>query len=547
MRYAAAAFACTFAAVALVAGCSKSGSAGAPAGRHPWTHAGVLRVAVVQEPKSLNPLLASTTDDGFIDRFMFEPLLSADPQGNPVPMLAAQVPSIGNGGISRDGLTVVYRLRKDAKWTDGVPVTARDVKWSWEAIVNPRNNVISRHGYDVVRAIDTPNEHTVVVRLKHRFAPFVNTFFAESDQPYDVVPAHVLSSYSDINRVEFDREPLVSDGPFRFVSWTHGDRIELAANPGFFKGRPHLDRVSIQIVPDENTAVNLLRTHAIDYMFQASIGTYPALKDLADARIVWVNMNAYEALEFNVSHPDVSDPVVRRAIAHAIDKRSLVARLTHGQEKVATEDIPDWMWAFDPNVKSYSYDVTAAKKLLRQAGYDFGPDGMARKGGRPLQLLLSTESANATHRDESLLVQEALRRIGVGVEIKYYPQNVLYEPAAMGGIVQGEKFDLTLAPWYAGVDPDDSSQFLCAMIPPNGYNTSRYCSSAMEAAQRSALTSYDQALRAVAYGRVQRQLERDNPSIFLWWQRQQEAVSVDFKDFAPNPVTESWNAWQWSI
>lgn len=519
--------------VAAGAGCARSGSTEPTSGRHPWTQAGVLRVATIQESKSLNPLLASTTDDGFIDRLMFEPLLSADPAGNPVPMLAARVPTLANGGISRDGLTVVYHLRGDAFWSDGVPVTSHDVKWSWQAIVNPNDNVISRHGYDVVRAIGTPDDRTVVVHLKRRFAPFVNTFFAESDQPYDVVPAHVLAKYPNINQVPFDGAPTVSDGPFTFVSWTRGDRILLAANPRFFKGRPGLDRVVVQIVPDENTAVNLLRTHAIDYMFQASIATYPALKDAPGTRLVWVNMNAYDALEINVSH--VTNRVVRLAIAHALDKESLVVRLTHGQEKVATEDIPDWMWAFDPSVKSYPYDVATAKALL------------ARAGGAPPHLLLATENANATHREESLLVQEALRRTGIDVEIKYYPQAVLYATAAMGGILQGGKFDLTLAPWYGGIDPDDSSQFLCAMFPPNGYNTSRYCSPDMEVAQHRALESYDQVVRAAAYARVQHLLARDNPYVFFWWQRQLEAVSVDFKGFSPNPVTESWNAWQWRI
>ena len=172
---------------------------------------------------------------------------------------------------------------------------------------------------------------------------------------------------------------------------------------------------------------------------------------------------------------------------------------------------------------------------------------MARRNGAPLHLLLATENANATHREESLLVQEALRRIGIDLEIKYYPQAVLYATAAMGGILQTGKFDLTLAPWYAGIDPDDSSQFLCATIPPNGYNTSRYCNPDMEQAQHAALSRYDRPTRTTAYWRIQRCSRATTRTSFFWWQRQLEAVSVDLKGFAPNPVTESWNAWQWRI
>ncbi|HEY1428487.1 MAG TPA: peptide ABC transporter substrate-binding protein [Candidatus Tumulicola sp.] len=540
-----AALACAIA-IALVA-CSKVDRTATQHGRHDWSRAGILRVAVIEEPRTLNPLLPTNSVDGFVDRLLFSGLLSADPRGNPVPMLAERAPTQANGGISRDGLTITYRLRRDALWSDGVPVEAGDVVWSWRAILNPRNNVISRHGYDVIRSIDTPDAHTVVVHLKHRFAPFVNTFFAESDQPYEVAPSHVLRAYPDINRVPLNNAPGVGDGPFRFVSWTHGDRIVVARNERFFKGRPRLSRVEIQFVPNEDTAVNLLRTHAIDYIYQASIDTFPAVSALPDARVVWTDMNGFEAIEFNLSHPATADVRVRRAIASAIDKAEFVRRLTHGQEKIATEDLPDWMWAFDPSVRPPAFDVSSARSALMSAGYSYSSDGSARKNGVPLQLLLATDNANVTHREESLLVQEALHRIGVDVTIKYYPQAILYEPAASGGIVQGGKFDLTLAPWYAGVDPDDSSQFTCAAVPPNGYNTSRYCSSEMESAQRDVLSHYDQALRAVAYGRVQRTLARDVPYVFLWWQRQMEPISVDFKGFAPNPATESWNAWEWSI
>jgi peptide/nickel transport system substrate-binding protein len=214
MRAAATAFALAWACV--LSGCTKSGAF--VGGRHAWTRPGVLRIALNEEPKNLNPLLAGTTIEIFTDRLLFEPLVSADPHGDTVPMLAAAVPARSNGGISADGLTIVYHLRSDARWTDGTRVTSGDVRFSWAAIENPNNDAVSRHGYDDVRAIETPDDRTVVVHLKKPFSPFVNTFFAESDQPYAIVPQHVLSRYPDINHVPFDAAPTVSDGPFRFVT-----------------------------------------------------------------------------------------------------------------------------------------------------------------------------------------------------------------------------------------------------------------------------------------------------------------------------------------
>ena len=514
--------------------------------RHPWTRPGILRIAVNEEPKNLNPLLAGTTIEIFIDRLLFEPLLSADPRGNTVTMLAAAVPSQSNGGISADGLTVVYHLRK-ASWSDGVPVTSRDVAWSWQAIENGDNDVVSRHGYDDVRSIDTPDARTAVVHLKRRFAPFVNTFFAESDQPYEIVPAHVLARYPNVNRVPFNAVPSVVDGPFTFESWRRGDRIVLDANRRFFQGPPRLNRIEVAFVPNEDSAINLLATHAIDYIFQPTIQTYPTLRTLRDARIVWVNVNGYEGMEFNLSRPALADRRVRTAIAAALDKNALTREMTHGELAVATEDLPNWIWAFDPAVRSVPYDPAAAKALLARAGWVAGPDGIARKHGRPLDLLLVTDNATATHRSESVLIQAALRRIGIVVDVKTYPFDLLYAPEGMGGIQHGGKFDMLVYTWYSGIDPDNSSQLTCDNFPPLGYNDPHYCNPAMDALQASALVRYDRPSRKAAYSKIEKLLSVDNPVLYFWWQRQQEAISVDFHGFAPNPVTESWNAWQWSI
>ncbi|MDP9018811.1 MAG: peptide ABC transporter substrate-binding protein [Candidatus Eremiobacteraeota bacterium] len=495
-----------------------------------------LRIAVQQDVKTLNPLLISSTVDAFVQRFMFEPLLSADPRGNLVPMLAEAVPSRENHGISRDGLSITYHLRKNAHWTDGVPVSSRDVKFSWRAIMNPANNALSRHGYDDIAGIDTPDAHTAVVRLKKAFAPFVDTFFAESDLPYSVVPEHVLARFPNINQIAFNARPTVSDGPFRFERWAHGDRIVVTANDTFFMGKPHLRRIEIRVVPDENTAVNLLRTHDVDFMYQASIATYQTLKSIPGVHFVWVDVNGYEGLEFNTAHRPLNDVRVRRAIAYGINKAQLVRTLTSGQEKLASEDLPDWMWASDSGLTPYPYDPEKARKLLKAAGVTI-----------PLELTIVTENANVTHKREALEIQAMLAQIGINVQLKTYPGDLLYAAAAAGGILNAGNFDLAIWPWYGGIDPDNLLQFGCISVPPHGYNESRYCNPEMERLQNRALTNDDRAQRTAAYHGIEALLKRDNPTIALWWQRQQEALVVDLKHFTPNPVVESWNSWEWSL
>jgi len=526
--------------------CTKTESGGGGA-RHSWTQPGFLRVAVQSDLKNLNPLLNSNTTDVFVDRLMFEPLLTADDKGNPQPMLASAVPTVRNGGVSADGLSVTYHLRHDVKWSDGVPLTSADVKWSSQAIMNPNNNVVSRHGYDYISSIETPDPYTVTVRLKRRFSPFVNSFFAESDQPYMVAPAHVLSKYPNLNQVPFNGKPLVSDGPFKFVQWAHGDHISLERNDGFFLGKPRLDKIDVKIVPDEDTSVNLLRTHGIDYMFQASMQTYQTLHGLPDVKLVWVSVNGYDAIQLNCSHDFLKDPRVRLAISYAIDRAFIISALTYNTQRVASEDIPNWMWAFNPNVPVFKREVGRARDLLSQAGWRPDPDGIMRKNGQRLSLVLVTNNSNVTRRREAVLVQRFLEGIGIALSIKSYPGDVLFAPAGMGGILQLGNYDLSLTGWYAGIDPDDSSQFTCRNFPPGGYNYSRYCSPQMETLQNIALTHYDRPTRRAAYYRIQELLARDNPELFNYYYKQMEPISVDFKGFDPNPVVESWNAWQWSI
>ena len=531
---------------ALLAGCTQAGNSSRLGQAAAGT--GTLRIAIQQDVKNLNPLLNSNTTDGMIAFLMFEPLLHADEKGNPVPMLAADVPTTTNGGISKDGLTVTYHLRKNVKWSDGVPVTSKDVKWSWQAMMNQNNNVISRHGYDYVRSVDTPDDYTVIAHLKQRFAPFINTFFADSDQPMPVAPAHILAKYPNINQIPFNNDPSVSDGPFKFVRWVHGDHMEFAANNEFFMGKPGLKSIYIRIVPDENTSMNLLRTHDIDWMFQASINNYPTAKTISGVKLAWVDINGYEDVQLNVQRPYLQDLRVRRAIAYSIDKQRIVNTLTFGQQTIATEDQPPFMWSYNPNAQPlYPPNIQQARALLQQAGWSPGANGIMTKNGQPLTLVLVSNNSNVTRRKNAVELQQMLRQSGIDVEVKYYPGDVLFAPVGEGGILQGGKFDLALAGWYSGVDPDDASQFTCANVAPAGYNYSRYCNQDMEAAQKIALDNYDRPTRKKAYFQIQDLLARDVPEIFFYYLRTMQPISENFKGFAPNPVTESWNAWQWSI
>ena len=545
-------FAAVVLTAALLGGCTKvatesaSSSAGGPAQRHSWTQPDTLRVGIAVEPNTLNPILAANTTESFVGRLSFDVLVSADAKGNPVPVLAAEVPTVDNGGISKDGLTITYKLRKNVKWHDGVPFTSKDVKYSYEQIINKANNVISATGYLVVQSCQTPDDATVVFHLKRKFAPAINTIFGESDDPYAIIPEHLLAKYNDVNKVPFNSAPI-GTGPYKVAAWVRGDHIEYVPNDDYFLGKPKLKKIIVKIVPDENTGVNQMRTHELDYWFEATPNTYKDFKVMADVKNVLVQQNQYYGMYFNMAHAILKDVRVRKAIAYAIDRKSLVENFTYGSAQVATEDLPSSMWAYNPNVAKYEYSPEKAKALLQEAGFAPGPDGIMRKGNDRLDLTLTYNTSSATGKVVSVQVQGMLKQIGINVDIKSYLPALLFAQFQQGGILTTGKYDIDLSGWIAGVDPDDSSQYMCKYVPPAGNNYMRYCNPALDAAENAALENYDQPTRKKAYDKIQQLLADDMPQFFIWWPRQDQPINPDFQGFDPNPVNEAWNAYQWSI
>lgn len=507
--------------------------------RHAWTVPDTLRIASGLVPRTLNPILSTETVEDSIDRLFSDILVTVDSHGNFVPDLAKEVPTTENGDISADGLTLRYRLHDGVKWQDGVPFTSKDVKFTYDAIMNPQNDVISRHGYDVIKSIETPDDTTIIFHLKHRFAPFVATVFGESDSPYGILPEHILGKDASINNVAFNSLPI-GTGPFKVKSWLRGNQIEFVRNDDYFLGKPKIKSIVFKFIPDENTAITLLRTHEIDWFYEASVNAYKSLRELppSDVSIIKTPYNGFEALMFNNAKGPTADIRVRRAILSAIDKNALVRQLTFGAADVATEDLPSFLWAYDKTLSATPYHPGLAKTLLAQAGY--GPK-------HPLTLQMYFEQSQALTKNAAVQIQARLHDLGVTVNLHPQLSSVLYGGYGAGGTLARGKYDFALYQWIAGIDPDDSSQFSCSQRPPNGFDQSYYCSNDMDEAQNMALENYKQAVRKIAYGRIQHILARDVPLDFLWWPRQIQAFNPDLKNFDPNPVTETWDAWRWSI
>jgi peptide/nickel transport system substrate-binding protein len=485
------------------------------------------------EPDSLNPMLSNEADELNFSHLYMSYLVENDDRGETIGEIALQVPSLANGGISSDQRTITYRIRPKVRWQDGTPLTSRDVIFSYRAIVNPRNNVATRTGYEEVQAIRAPDDRTVVIRLRRRFSPFVQYFFGPQGVGA-IMPAHLLDRYAELNRIAYDEHPIGS-GPFRVVRWRHGDSITLAANPFYWRGKPQIEELVYRIIPDPNTRLEQLRTGEADAYFDVDPQLLPQVRSMPGVRIALTPVADLHVLRFNLRDPALRDDGVRRAIAMAVDRQTLLTAATHGSGVIVDADQPRNSWAYDSSRQSIQYDPIASKRLL---------------GGRPLELTLTIapQIINGSQL-VAAIIQEDLRRIGIRAIVKQVPSGMLYGPAAQGGVLAGGRYQLAYDGWWVlGSDPDDSWHMACDQIPPAGLNYSIWCNPQADAAMRDALATVDRARRKSDYAVVQRAIARDLPIFTLWQVRMPDAYRSYVRGIAPAPEGSTfWNAWSWRI
>jgi peptide/nickel transport system substrate-binding protein len=534
-------------AAACLVGCSRVGpQPGASAG-NPWTRPGVLRWGEYTEPDTLNPLLSSlqvTVEESMLwAGYLFE----YDDRNEFVPELATRMPTLENGGISADGLRITYHLRPGVRWQDGAPFGADDVIFTWHAVMNPRNDVPGRSGYDLITAIDKLDDHTIVVHLSRPYAPFTATFFTMAAFAYPVLPVHLLGRMSDINRATFNSMPI-GTGPFRVVDYRHGQFLKLVANASYWRGPPRLKEIYISFVGDQNTLLTQLRTHEIDLVTNVSLSRVPDLGQIDGITVHGIPFTYFIYVGFNTQAGALSDVRVRRALALATDKRTIVADVTHGYALPADSDQPPFSWAYSPPVEKETFDPRAAGALLDAAGWRIGPDGYRHRGGARLDLVVASTAGATSYRSVEELLQQQWRRVGVQLTIKDAPDSVLYAPAADGGVFARGSFDVMVQGWFNGVDPDDSEMLTCGQRAPVGDNYTRLCDPRLDSAELRALATYRLADRKKDYAEIQRLVTEDRPMLFLWFAKRVDVANTDLRGYRPaHAVTTLWNTWEWSI
>lgn len=500
-----------------------------------------LRYGIGGEPRSLNPIFNDQVDSALnLNALYDDPLWVRDRRGTFVPRLAARVPTIENRDISADGRTITVHLRHDARWQDGAPFTSADVQFSWQAVMDPRNNVGSLDGFDRVVRIDIPDPYTAVVHLKDRYASALSTSFPP------LIPAHLLRGVK-LNDAPFNAAP-VGTGPYRVVAWKRGDSLELVPNDAYYRGKPKLGRIVVRFVPNLVTRAVMLKTGELD-LAALDRDAYRQIADASNVAFAVEPDHSANMYFLNVMRPHLRDVRVRRAVALALDRAALVhaAAFKDDVAQLANGYADPMLFAYNRKLPPLPHDPKTAAQLLDDAGWRRGADGIRVRDGERLTLQIAAvsgaTSATATH----IQAQAMLRSVGIDVDIKSYPQELIFAPAASHGVLADGTFDMFLATYSNGGEPDSSWILTCARVEPHGYNESHYCNPELDRLEAAALMTFDFRERSQYYARIDEILARDVPIVFIAWPKAVFGMNPHLKGFTYNGLLTAWDAAAWTL
>jgi len=519
---------------ALGAGCTKVGTTSDTSGGHSYTRAHELRFAAAEDLVGLNPMINTQAVLSYLASMTMAWLIRTDAHSEPtVPELATVVPSKANGGISPDGKTITWHLRKGVVWSDGVPFTADDVVFSTKLILDPKTNVVGRDGWDQIVKVDEPDKYTVVYHLKAPYGPFAVTYFSTAGANPSILPKHLLEG-KDVNTDPYNSLP-VGIGPFKYEAWNRGDSVVLVANPKYWRGAPKLQRITYKTIQDRNTVLEEMRTHELDLWTPVPPHYVQDLRKIGGVKLLMTPSYFYDHMDFNNQRPVMSDHAVRQALRMALDRKLLNDKIRFGIFDLGESVVPP-VSRFHVNLPMTPFDIAGANRVLDAGGWKRGADGIRTKNGLRLSLDFATSSGTPDTDTEIELIRGWWKQLGAEITVKHYPASLFFALASSGGIIYGGKFDIVVFAWGGDPNQDLSNLYACYRFPPNGQNDPRYCNTAVTAAIDRGKVEYDRAKRVPDMDFIQRQIVADVPTIVLDTRKEIYAYNEDITGWHPNPV-----------
>jgi len=504
-----------------------------------------------EEPDSLIPNGSSETFAVMVENTIWAPLFVGDATGAITPGLVTQVPTLQNGGISQDLKTWKFTLRSGLKWSDGQPLDARDVDFTWKLWTNPKFTANSTIGYNLITGADISADNlTITFHLKEAFAPFLAIW---TDGGVAPMPAHIFSSIAADKVLTSSQNltPTVSSGPFTLTESKQGADYTVSRNPNYYQaaaGLPYLDKIVFRIVTDQNTILKDLQAGTVNSSWFLDVTKTSAYQQLSNYKLSFnPHASNFESIYFNFKNKVLGGNVeVRKAISMAIDHDALITTARRGQAvPLCTDHGQAYVPGYQADAACPKFDPTGAAALLKSAGWVAGKDGVLAKNGQRLEFQYSTTANNYWRGDDELIIQSNLNAIGIKLDITNYPASTFFGSFLTGGVPG--KYDIAEFEQSFTYDADDSSAFNCSQIPPKGFNVSFYCNPALDKLFAQEEATADPTARQQIFNQEHQIYLTDFPFITLYSPTDVAMHKLTGHGYNPGPMgaSETVGAWDW--
>jgi len=404
---------------------------------------GLVKTLWWQAPTLLNPHFANGTKDQDACRIFYEPLASYDPDGNVIPALAAEMPSLQNGGVAKDGMSVTWKLKKNVAWHDGKPFTADDVVFTWEYVMDPATAAVTIGPYQNITRIDKVDSHTVKIAFKSP-TPFWSAPFCGTATGL-IIPKHLFQAFKgDKSREAPTNLKPVGTGPYKFVDFKPGDIVRGEINSNYHvANRPFFDQIEMKGGGDAIGAARaVIQTGEYDYAWNMQVedeilkrfeqGGKGHVDIVSGGNIEHIQVNTTdpwtevdgERSSAKTKHPSLSDPAVRQALNLLVDRGSVQEEI-YGRTGIATANFLNAPSRFVSKNTKFEFNVDKANQILESAGWKRGGDGIRAKEGKKLKFVYQT-SINAPRQKTQQIVKQACAKAGIELELKSVTANVFF-------------------------------------------------------------------------------------------------------------------------
>jgi peptide/nickel transport system substrate-binding protein len=441
-----------------------------------------------EEPSSLIPNGSSETFADLVDETIWAPLFIGKPDGTIAPALVSEVPTATNGDISSDLKTWTFKLRPGLKWSDGQPLDARDIDYTWKLWNNPAFGASITSGFNLIKSATVSSDNlSITFHLSAPFAPFVASWTDGLQAP---LPAHIFSKMSPGNILKSSQNlnPTVTSGPFTLTTSKPGDQYIVSRNPNYYQaaqGLPYLDKIVFRVVSNQDTILKDVQAGAVDSAWFLDVTKTPTYKRISNYSIVTAPVAAnYEAIRFNLKNPVLQDVNIRKAISMAINQPQLIKVSRQGQAvPLCTNHATAYKPGYQADASCPKYDPAAAKALLQSDGWKLGSDGVFAKNGKRLEFQYSSTANNAWRAEDEDILQQAFLAIGIKINITNYPGSTFFGTFLPQGVIG--KYDMGEWENSYTYDADDVSEYSCAQVPSaansyGGQNYAFYCNQQLD-------------------------------------------------------------------